>query len=369
MDAICEPNAKFDYNKLLLTPPVSVSNGNHFIKFSMSSNPLYIQTPRCKIKQGIIKTSKKLCCDLMFTIENEEFIQWIENLENYCQNYIYTKRDKWFETNLEKDDIENSFISSLKLFKSGKFYNLRVNIPTVLGKVNIKVYDENENLLNIEQIEEDKNVVSILEVQGVKCSIKGFQIEMEMKQLLVLNKENIFEKCILIKKTITADDNKSNNQIKEIIHSPSEPIQEGVLQELDTETPEFVQETKETLTEGHQEDPENSSKEPIHLEINIDEPIDSGNIEILKEKEDNPELFEVDFDLEKMSNENTITLKNRNDVFYKMYKDAMKKAKMAKDLALSSYLEAKRIKNTHMLEELSDESDFDEESLNFIDEE
>jgi hypothetical protein len=63
--------------------------------------------------------------------------------------------------------------------------------------------------------------------------------------------------------------------------------------------------------------------------------------------------------------ENTVTIKKRNDVFYEMYKEAMKKAKMAKDLALSSYLEAKRIKNTHMLEEISDESDFDEESLNF----
>ena len=56
-----------------------------------------------------------------------------------------------------------------------------------------------------------------------------------------------------------------------------------------------------------------------------------------------------------------IQLKTRNDVYYKMYRDAKRKAKIARDLALSSYLEAKRIKNTYMLDELEDsDSDLEE---------
>jgi hypothetical protein len=42
-----------------------------------------------------------------------------------------------------------------------------------------------------------------------------------------------------------------------------------------------------------------------------------------------------------------------------MYKEARKKAKLARDLALSSYLEAKKIKNTYMLEDISDSDDSD----------
>ena len=43
-----------------------------------------------------------------------------------------------------------------------------------------------------------------------------------------------------------------------------------------------------------------------------------------------------------------------------MYREALCKAKMAKEMAVSSYLEAKRIKNIYMLEDLSDtESDED----------
>jgi hypothetical protein len=42
-----------------------------------------------------------------------------------------------------------------------------------------------------------------------------------------------------------------------------------------------------------------------------------------------------------------------------MYKEAMKKAKIAKDLALSSYLEAKRIKNIYMLDDLTDDEEYE----------
>ena len=57
--------------------------------------------------------------------------------------------------------------------------------------------------------------------------------------------------------------------------------------------------------------------------------------------------------------EEKVVLKDRNEVYYEMYKEAMKKAKIAKDLALSSYLEAKRIKNMYMLEDLTENEEYE----------
>jgi hypothetical protein len=45
-----------------------------------------------------------------------------------------------------------------------------------------------------------------------------------------------------------------------------------------------------------------------------------------------------------------------------MYREARKKAKVAKDLALSAYLEAKRIKNAYMLNDIEDSDDSDLET-------
>ena len=131
---IFEPDESFKFNNLILTTPIVVSGGNYFIKFLVDKSPLYIQAPKCITKQGISKAGKKYCCDLMFTNENESFIRWMEDLENYCQDYIFKNREQWFETDLEKHDIENSFTSPLKLFKSGKYYISRTNVPTRLGK-------------------------------------------------------------------------------------------------------------------------------------------------------------------------------------------------------------------------------------------
>ena len=49
-----------------------------------------------------------------------------------------------------------------------------------------------------------------------------------------------------------------------------------------------------------------------------------------------------------------------------MYKEAKRKAKQARDFALSAYLEAKRIKNTYLIDEALDsdeERDMDEIDL------
>jgi hypothetical protein len=76
-----------------------------------------------------------------------------------------------------------------------------------------------------------------------------------------------------------------------------------------------------------------------------------------------PELCEIDLDLDKIETGETVQLKKRNDVYYKMYKDAKQKAREAKMIALTNYLEAKRIKNTYLLEDSSEE-----ESDNDLDE-
>ena len=78
---------------------------------------------------------------------------------------------------------------------------------------------------------------------------------------------------------------------------------------------------------------------------------------------DSKDILEVDMNIDDLSNNDTVYIKKRNDIYYQMYKEAKRKAKMARDLAISSYLEAKHIKNTYMLENEDSDSDFDEESF------
>ena len=201
MEGIFEPNSQFPFDKLVLTPPTLVSGGNYFIKFIVDGSPLYIQPPKCKTKSGITKSGKKPYTDLLFTNENQDYIAWMESLEAHVCKTIFENRAKWFETDMDLNDIENYFVSPLKIYKSGKFYLARANIPSRLGKISLSIYDENENLVDPDAIQESTNLLTILEVQGIKCSARSFQLEMEVKQMMVLKPSNLFEKCIIKSKT------------------------------------------------------------------------------------------------------------------------------------------------------------------------
>jgi hypothetical protein len=338
MNAIIEPNDSFSFEKLTMTSPVVVAGGNHFIKYLLNDRPLYIQPPNCKLKQGIIKAGKRSYCDLMFTNENENFIRWMENLEIHSRKLIFNNRAKWFETELEEHDIENSFASPLKIFKSGKFYIARVNIPSALGKTTLKIYDENENLVDGDTLKENENVATILEIQGIRCSPRMFQIDLEMKQLLILKPVDLFEKCLLLKPAKPLEEPKSL------------PVQPENIQITEAPPPPPEENLTETILQETQSEPE-PQPEP--------EPEPEPEIEVqLKSPDD---LEEIELELDSIESDEKLFLKKRNDVYYKMYKEALKKARVAKELALTSYLEAKHIKNTYMLTDLSDDSDLDED--------
>jgi hypothetical protein len=349
MENIYETNDQFPFDKLNMSKPMSGSGGNYFIRFTMSGNYLYIQPPKCKTKQGVIKAGKKYYTDLMFSNANDQFIRWMENLETYCQQSIYKNREQWFEGEMEMHDIENYFTSPMKIFKSGTFYIVRTNVPSALGKPTLKIYDEDENEVSIDKINENTNVMSIIEIQGIKCSAKSFQIEMEIKQLMVFKPTNLFEKCIITSsKTST-------------FRQQTEAIVPKKLEEEEDEQPKLeAPNSKETEIEKNESIEE--SLEPVTSEEHL-ETVEETSLE--KEPETIPvfsqktDIEEIDFHLEELAADDTVQIKQRNEVYYEMYREARKKAKIAKDLALSSYLEAKRIKNTYMLNDIVDSDDSD----------
>ena len=169
MDNIIEPTMDYDFSNIFLGPPSTVPGGSYFTRIILKNNkPLYLQTPKCFTKQGFIKSGKKIYTDLMFDNNDNIFISWIEGLEAKCQELIYVKGDSWFQTKLEKDDIDTAFTSPFKIYKSGKFYLLRVNV-----KPNIKIYGEiDNNHFNLEDISIDKPLISIISILFCFCATK-----------------------------------------------------------------------------------------------------------------------------------------------------------------------------------------------------
>lgn len=360
--SIFDTNDEFDFNKLTMLTPTVIPGGNYFIRFKINQMPLYIQPPQCKSKQAMIKSGKKIFCDLMFTNEDESFIRWMENLETHCKNTIFKNKDKWLETDLDKEDIENSFTSPLKIFKSGKYYIVRTYIPNHLGVCPLTVYNEYEEELPLEEIQENTDLKTILEIQGIKCSAKNFQIEIEMKQVMVIKPKNLFSKCLFSKNYSASEPSTKKISMQSSVITTDTPVEnqeEPDVSSVEIETPinSFME---EEVDEHMKLEQDTSSEEPTTQKEET-----SITVKTVPEKEIQNELMEVEFDLEKIPETETIQLVPTTDIYYKMYRDAKKRAKAARDLAISSYLEAMRIKNTHLLDELEED---DEDEDNDLDE-
>jgi hypothetical protein len=361
MDNIIEPNDTFDFSKLSLAHPTGIQGGAYFTSIEYNKKPLYIQTCKSLTKQGFVKTGKKYYCDLMFDKNSESLINWFENLEERCQKLIFEKRNTWFQNALEETDIETAFNSTIRVYKSGKCYLVRTNIKNNNSSnlPAIKIYDEKEIPLTMSDITSETNIICILEIQGIKFTSRNFQIEIELKQVMVLDNEPVFDNCMIKtnKKTEPYTENKLETTILGNVQTNVDSLSELEVDEQVKE--ENIPNTLDNnLTEL---DPIDIMADAENNDDNISLELEIEDLDIETNEEDNEALKEFNVDL-KLDSLETLQLKKPNQVYFELYKDARNKAKVAKKNAILAYLEAKNIKKTYLIENINDsDSDFDAE--------
>jgi hypothetical protein len=429
---ICTVYDTFDFSKFILTHPESLQGGSFFTKLNVNNDALYVQTPKCISKQGVVSSSgKKSYIDLMFSSDDSTFIEFMENLEKSCVEKIHEKRNSWFTNEIDQNDIENAFAATLRPFKAGKYYLLRASIAPSKNLVKIPtcfVFDESENKLSLDDIKPENDLITVLEIQGIKFTSKSFQFEIILRQALVLSNKPVFQSC-LIKKNIQSsatppvsiterDHNHDNDNektkdlepisleisnVSQTIHNTSSnnhlqhtqphtqphtqhnldkiinnkknlKIQDGNEGNEDNKDDEYNEENEYNEDNENNEDKNERDNENQGQGENDTSQIKSSPNNL--EKIESLELTELtDADLEIKTDEN-LKLKKPNDIYYEIYNAAKEKARTARKLAFDAYLEVKKIKKTYMLDDSdsdfsnasSSSSDSDNDSNNSNDE-
>jgi hypothetical protein len=359
---ILVPSDSFDFTKLSLVNPITLQGGSFFTKILNDNNELYIQTPICSTKNGFVKTAKKINCDMLFEKSNTVFIEWFENLEEYCQKLIYQKSGEWFADEIDLDDIENAFTSSIRSYKSGMLNMIKTSTesPRISHSVsNLSIYDQQEKQIKIEDVNSDHTMVCILQIHGVKFTQKNFQIFIQLKQVMVLN-DNMFSKC-QIKQNVEV---RSKRKISLKAHT------EDSIEDSDDKE-ESAQETEDINITNY------DSKNENVLPQKIEEALEDNNLEInehLENVENLEEISELEelkleefqINLDDTENLEEITLKKPDEVYMEIYSEARRKAKDAKRQALITYLELKKIKSEWDVNGLEDSDDEFDKAMNTV---
>lgn len=396
MENLITSTKDYPFDDIKLKMPRALQGGTYTSNLEINDGPLVIQTPKCKTKNGIHKTAKHLYCDLLLNNDNKEFIDWLDTLQEKIRYLILKNADNWFHEAPTIDEIEYNWNNSIRTYKSNYLIRSFVHKTKGLNKVSLQIYDTDENELTIEDIDSNKNVICILEIVGLKFSSSSFHLEICLRQVMVINDKPIFNKCLIKfnNKSVSGEKNNNlenllsenlekttNENIKNIVDNSEEQEQEqenikfeitesnnteNLNNEQTSEKIEKYKEEQNPLDVGETPEPINENNENIEKNNIIDEESELEESVNNKEEKDSLEKSNVleEFELN-LDNTESIQLKDPTEVYLDIYKKAREKAKKLKLETIKAYLEAKRIKELYMLDNLDssseDEEDYEDE--------
>ena len=394
-----------------LGTPYTIQGGAYFSKINLDGGALIIQTPKSETKNGIKKTGKRMYCDLKFNLDDNEYYEWYEKLEEKVKHLIFDHKKEWFHEDITLEEIEYNWNTALRSYKTN-FYLFRTLIDKskIINDYDLKIWSEDEKLLNLEDFNVNSKIISIVEIKGLKFTSQSFSLDCVLKQIMVL-KEKKQQNICLIKRNLEDLENRNEvsnynlledkpnvEEVKEKVvgeveeevvgevvkrEVEEEVVGEVVEREVEEEVEEVVKREVEEEVVGEVEEVVKGEVEEVVVgEVNKGEveEVVNGEVEEVGEEEkkdlekayitegslekgkdlEEKDMIEINLELPEDLEKNVMKLKKPNEVYYKMYKNAKEKAILAKKLAIQSYLESKQIKKTYLL-------DFDNEAEDYID--
>ena len=405
----CDKNFPFD--SLYLANPSGLQGGAYFSKIKINDERILLQIPKCQTKNGIHITEKKIYTDLMHSSDKESFQVWIDTFTSKIKELLYEKKDIWFSNDMSSDDIDFFWKDILRKYKK-KFTLLRCYVKKSKYKnTSVMVYDEEENNLELTDIKAEQTIIPLVEITGLKFNSQSFIIEFTLKQIMVLSDQIEKKKCLINPMISSKNNELSNNEtlenktpiktlenktpiktlenktpIKTLENkTPIKTLENKTpVETLEKETPVKTLEKETPVKTLEKETPVKTLEKPQNLENTNNSIISdvSNNLEkedfipdltymhkskdvssaLIDEIENKSNTLEekdhlVEINLEYPTDDNNIKLKNPNEVYLEIYKEAKRRATEAKRAAIQAYLEVKRIKQKYMLDaiESSDE--------------
>lgn len=413
-------------HKLKLHSPTPVQGGSYLAKMTLNGNRILFQMPKCSTKKGVITSGKRYYCDLLFKYDNSHVIDFIENIEMIIRDKILDRNELWFQDPPSLEDIEYNWNDSIKQTKQNFYLRTYVGNVKNLEK-SVSVYDSNQEKITIDSILPSSNIITIIEITGLKFSSSSFHINYCLRQIMVLEEKPIFNKCLInfsknpspVKKMLATEQEQSENTTDD--KNETRPLQPDGLEKADdtldiskknnieltivddpveentpTDTNENITTSPELINDLGEKVNTNNKEEAVEHVSDSLETLNTSSINNLAENDtfenenipNNEELLKStghqSLDLEESSDaskesdnleikeveldipeeDDMFQLKKPDTVYLDIYKQALEKARDAKIKAIQAYLELREIKNKYMIQEV-DEDDENFSELNF----
>jgi len=294
-----------DLGEIELSNPGRLQGGLYFAKLSIDKNPLYFKVEN-QFTPGLIVSDPPVhnYLDIVFHNNTTLFQEWFHSLEECIKGIIRQNKNKWFNTNIDSEDIDYFYNSCL--FSSENNIILRSKINYKNNQATCKVFDENKIMTTLETIH-NQVISSIIHIRGILLTNTHFILEIENKQIVCIENNSMFDECLL------------DSGIKEYQINQTYP---------ESSTVKYLENC--VVIEDNNKD-ENQGK-----------------------------LQEYCINLNSIPEDETIQIKKTKDIFRDEYNDAKIKAKLSREEAIKNYIQIEKLKEKYAIS--SSESEFESDS-------
>jgi hypothetical protein len=327
---------KTNLTSLTLSDPQPIQGGTYFSKISMTGvktdEAIYIQTPKCETKDGVVKTEKRLYSDIIFSSSNDEhteFIELLRAIEGRLKECIYSRREMWFQSSMDGDDIDYYFNSPIKQHKKNDFSvrtfivqpkkTIQAGVASTAG--GLIVYDDEQCDKTMDDIAGGKPVIGLLQLRGIKFTNSSLHLELVLSQVMILKQ-------------------------------PEEPMQRFLIQResaiavttaVPTVTPTATPTATSILSNQVVSTQPAINPEPVVLSNSVEQP--------QRQPAPRPtnEITEIDDFSEEEVDASPVTLKNPKTVYTELYVALLKRATRALRLYQQEIMEAEKFRRLHSI--------------------
>ena len=165
-----------------LKNPIIIKENDEIKNFCESSNEILIQTPIVSIMKSLYDCNEMKCMNI--NLQNEILSDLILEIDNTLISKIQNNFKKWFNKKINFESILENFIPT-KLYTTEIQSYMVLSVPYENNKLNIDIYNNNQELLENPEIEINTNCNCIIQFEGIYLEKTKFYTNWKLIQLKI----------------------------------------------------------------------------------------------------------------------------------------------------------------------------------------
>ena len=199
-----------DYSKLNFSKPEK-QNNIYYSDINYDGNPFYLLTSKLDILSNI-KEINKNSPSIEFEIvdKNLDLYDTFNQIDDKIIKTTYDNSFQWFKQKIPLEVIDDMYKRLTKPLKKNKNPTIRFKLPISQNKILCKIYNQNKDFIDINQIKDNSSSILILHIRGIKFMKQQYICDCYITQMKVFipkqNKYIIPDECLIDESFCTQSD-------------------------------------------------------------------------------------------------------------------------------------------------------------------